>query len=234
MVRATAPAAATPEVADLPEPTWAFLVRRGGPAFAIEGIGPVLLFYGVWHVAGLVAGVVVATGTSASVLVWQQRRGQGGWVATLTLVFLVVQAAVGLASKSATVYLAQPVVLSAGWGVAYLASAAIRRPLIGVFANAWYPFPAWFRASAPYKREFGLQSVVWGVYLLGRAALRLAALLNGGVAGFVVVSFATGTPFMFGLIGWGLGHARRSFARLEVAEDADLDRPEAHARTSER
>ena len=51
--------------------------------------------------------------------------------------FVIIQAIVGLASHSATVYLAQPVVLSGLWSVAYFVSVAIGRPLIGVFANAW-------------------------------------------------------------------------------------------------
>jgi len=114
------------------------------------------------------------------------------------------------------VYLAQPVVLSGLWSIAYFVSVAIRRPLIGVFANAWYPFPPWFRASAPYKREFGLQSIVWGVYCFARAALRLFVLLHSGVGGFVLISLVTGFPFFFALVAWGIWHARRVFSRLEV------------------
>ena len=56
-------------------------------------------------------------------------------------------------------------------------SLAIRRPLIGVFANVWYPFPPEFRASEPYRREFSLQSIVWGIYCFARAGLRLTVLL---------------------------------------------------------
>lgn len=101
--------------------------------------------------------------------------------------------------------------LSACWGVAYFGSVAVRRPLVGVFANVWYPFPPEFRASEPYRLEFGLQSVVWGVYCLARAGLRLAALLGPGVGGFVLVSLVTGPPMMFALVFWGIWHARRSF-----------------------
>jgi hypothetical protein len=96
----------------------------------------------------------------------------------------------------------------------------IGRPLVGVFAQVWYPFGPMFRASAPYRREFGMQSLVWGVALLGRASLRLAALLGSGVGGFVLVSFATGMPLFVALVGWGLWHARRTFTRLESAPSA--------------
>ncbi len=97
---------------------------------------------------------------------------------------------------------------------------AVGRPLIGVFANAWYPFPPWFRASAPYRREFAMQSLVWGVYCLSRAGLRLAILLTSGVGGFVLVSVATGTPVLVALVLWGIWHARRVFVHLTPAEFA--------------
>jgi len=106
-------------------------------------------------------------------------------------------------------------VLSGLWSAAYFGSVAIGRPLVGVFAGAWYPFPPWFRASAPYRREFALQSMVWGAYCLLRAALRLWVLLESGVGGFVLISVVTGPPLLVALVGWGIWHARRSFSRLD-------------------
>jgi hypothetical protein len=43
-------------------------------------------------------------------------------------------------------------------------------------------------------------------------------LLHAGVGVFVLASFVTGTPVIVALVGWGLWHARRSFARLEEAQ----------------
>src|SRR5262249_848569 len=129
----------------------------------------------------------------------------------------VLQLVVALVPDSATLSLAQPVVLSALWGIAYLVSVAIGRPLIGAFAGAWYPFPPEFRASAPYRHEFGMQSVVWGVYCLARSALRLSVLVVSGAGSLLVVSFLTGTPFLVALVLWGGWHARIAFARLELA-----------------
>jgi hypothetical protein len=186
------------------------------PAFAAEGFLPIAAFYAASRLWGLTAGIVLATTLSAAVVVWGSRRGRETPVARVTLLFLVVQAAVGLAAHSATVYLAQPVVLSAAWGVAYLVSAAIGRPLVGVFAQAWYPFPPTFRAAPEFRREFGMQSIVWGVFCLARAGARLAALLGAGVGGFLLVSIATGTPFFAALIAWGLWHARRTFSSDEL------------------
>jgi hypothetical protein len=204
-------------LSELPDPTWRLLLRRGLPQFAVEGFVPVLVFYGLWRSAGLGAAVVASTVLSLAIAAWQVRHGRQGGLAVVTALFVVVQALVALAAHSATVYLAQPVVLSAVWGLVYIGSVVVDRPLVGVFASAWYPFPPWFQASAPYRREFGLQSLVWAAYCLGRAALRLYVLLHSGVGGFVVISFVTGTPVLAALVFWGLWHARRTFGRLDMA-----------------
>ena len=51
------------------------------------------------------------------------------------------------------------------------------------------------------------RSVVWGVYLLGRAALRLAALLHGSVEDFLLITIATGTPAMLVLTACSIRYA---------------------------
>jgi hypothetical protein len=200
-------------VDDLPEPTWRSLLSRGAPQYGAEAVAPVLAFYVIWRLAGLAPAIVASTLVYLTLGAWSVRRGREVGLLAVGAVFVIVQAIVGLAAHSATVYLAQPVVLSALWGVAYIGSVVIGRPLIGIFANAWYPFPAWFRAERVYRREFALQSLVWGVYCFARAGLRLWALLESGVAGFLVVSILTGTPVLVALVGWGLWHARRTFSR---------------------
>ncbi|HST14680.1 MAG TPA: VC0807 family protein [Gaiellaceae bacterium] len=199
---------------DLPDPTWRSILGRGLPQFAAEAVVPVLVFYGAWRAAGLGAGIAAGTVVSVALAGVLLRRGRDVTLVVVGAAFVVVQAVVGLASHSATVYLAQPVLLNALWGLACFVSIAIRRPLIGVLAGAWYPFPAWFRASDAFRREFSVQSAVFGVFYVARAALRLWALLTTGVGGFVVVSVATGSPVVLVLIGWGVWHARRTFSAL--------------------
>jgi len=216
MVRPAGTPLAQGTVDDLPEPTWGAMLGRGLPQFIGEAVAPVLVFFGVWKAAGLGPAIAASTVVYLSLALLLLRRGRDVTLIAVGAVFVVIQAIVGLVSHSATVYLAQPVVLSALWSVAYFVSVAIGRPLIGVFANAWYPFPPWFRASAPYKREFGLQSIVWGVYCLARAGLRLFVLLHSGVGRFVLISIVTCFPCFFALVVWGIWHARRVFSRLEV------------------
>src|SRR5581483_3906078 len=170
-----------------------------------------------WREWGLGAGVGASTVVSLALAVGLLRAGRDVGLVALAATAVVIQAAVALVAHSATVYLAQPVVFSLLWAIAYVASVVVGRPLIGIFAAAWYPFPDWFRASPPFRREFGLQSLVWAAFCLARAALRLYVLLHSGVGGFVAVSILTGAPPYVALVAWGLWHARRSFSRLDPA-----------------
>lgn len=190
---------------------------------AAEGVLPVLVFFAAWREAGLGAGVAASTCVSLALAGWLLRSGRDAGLVVLGAVVVVIQAAVALAAHSAAVYLAQPVVLSALWAVALVTSVALGRPLIGVFATAWYPFPDWFRASPPFRREFGLQSLAWAAVCVARAALRLFVLLHSGVGSFLVVSILTGVPPYVALVAWGLWHARRSFARVDEADLALVD-----------
>ena len=210
----TAGTQASPQAVGLPEPSWRLFAARGLPQFFAEAVAPVTVFYAAWRVGGLAAGIVASTVVSVLLAVWLVRRGRDVALVVASAVFVLIQAAVGVVSGSTTVYLAQPVVLSALWGFAYAGSVVVGRPLVGVFASAWYPFPAWFKASAPFEREFGMQSLVWAAYCFARAGLRLIVLLRSGVGGFLLVSVVTGSPMVALLIAWGLWHARRSFSRL--------------------
>lgn len=203
---------------ELPDPTWRFLLARGLPQFGVETVAPVLAFYAGWRAWGLGGGIAVSTAASLLVAAVLMRRGRDVGLVAIGVVFVVLQAIVALLAHSTTVYLAQPVVFSMLLAIAYVVSVMVGRPLIGVFAAAWYPFPPWFKASRPFRREFGMQTIVWAAFCIARAALRLFVLLHSGVGGFVVVSLLTGAPPYLVLVLWGVWHARRSFSRLELAD----------------
>ena len=84
---------------------------------------------------------------------------------------------VGIASGSASAFFAPGLVANALYGCAFLGSAAIGRPLAGVFAGEMYAFPQRVRTSALFRRIFSVVSLAWGGYMVLRAAVRLAVLL---------------------------------------------------------
>jgi hypothetical protein len=205
----------------LRRPTVGSIFLGGLPGVLREGVLPLGAFYAGLRLSGLTAGMAAAAAASIVVYVLERRAGRDGLLVRLSLAFLVVQTLVGVVSNSATAYLALPVLSTAVWGLAFLGSAAIRRPLAGALACAWYPFPPEFRQTALFKRVYGIESVVWGLYLLARSALRLIVLLYVGVGGYLIVAL-TGTPLTIALLVWSIWYAIR---RFDDEDGAERERP---------
>jgi len=203
----------------LPGPSFRSLLRSGAPRFARELLGPVAGFYLAWKLGGLTAGVVTATVVALLIEAYERKHGRRGALALVSAAFVVIQGVVGLLADSAVVYLAQPVIVSAIWAVAYLVSAAIGRPLMGVFADAWYPFPDFVKRSRTYRRVFGVESLVWGAYLLARSGIRMLVLSSGSIGAFVAIQFVTGIPFIVALVLWSIWFALRGFERSTEWDD---------------
>lgn len=220
MVSAGAGTVAERDEGGLTEPTFRGVLLSGLPGFLREGFLPLGAFYAGLRVSGLTAGIAAAAVTSGLVYLYERRAGRDALLVRLSLAFVAVQSAVGLAAHSATVYLAQPVLVNAAWGIAFLVSAGIRRPLAGALACAWYPFPGWFRQTKQFKRVYGVESIVWGVYLLTRSGVRLAALLNGSIENFLLVVLLTGPPMMLVLVAWSIHYAIRGLTRASEGDGA--------------
>ena len=185
----------------------------GAPRFAREAFGPVAAFYVGWKVGNLAVGIVLASAVGIALEVYERRNGRSGALALISVAFVLVQAAVGLIADSATVYLAQPVIVGAIWGVANIVSALIGTPLAGVFAGSWYAFPPAIKTSQTYRRVFGIESIVWGAYLLARSGVRMLVLAAGSIGAFVIVQIATGFPLTIALVVWSVWFAVDRFER---------------------
>jgi hypothetical protein len=193
----------------LTEPTFWGVFVTGLPGFMREGFLPLGAFYAGLVLSGLTAGIAAAAAVSILIYLYERRAGRDGLLVRLSFAFVGVQSLVGLLSHSATVYLAQPVLANAIWGAAFLVSVALRRPLAGALACAWYPFPRWFRETDAFKRVFGIESMVWGLYFLARSGIRLAVLLHSGAESFLLTVVVTGPPAMIVLVAWSVRYAIR-------------------------
>jgi hypothetical protein len=218
VVSAAAEAVAKPDPGSLSAPSFGSVLRTGLPGFLREGFLPLGGFYLGLRLSGLPAGIVAATLVSVLIYFYERHADREALLVRLSLGFVVVQSLVGLAAHSTTVYLAQPVLLAAAWGIAFFVSVAIGRPLAGALANAWYPFPGWLRETKEYKRVFAIESLVWGAYFLGRSGIRLVALLHGSLESFLLVSLLTGTPAMLLLLAWSIRFSIRGLADTDPDE----------------
>ncbi len=224
----------------LPPITAKAILLGGGPRFARDAFGPVLAFYVLWKLWGLVPGIVAATAVALVVYRYERQQGRPALVVRIALVFVAIQAVVGLWTGSAEIYLAIPVFVNAGYGLAFIGSIAIGRPLAGIFAEEMLTLPDEVKASRTHRRTFGVISLAWGTYMVSRSALRLFVLVTLGVDAFVAIGFVTGFPVTMALMSWSIWYGVRSFRRsdewgpaiaaleeaaLEAEFDADEDAP---------
>jgi hypothetical protein len=217
-VREAAEAAAQPE-SSLTAPTFWGVLMTGLPGFLREGFLPLGAFYVALKLDGLVAGIVASALVSLLIYLYERRAGRDALLVRLSLGFVAVQSIIGLAADSTIVYLAQPVLLAAAWGAAFLVSVPLGRPLAGALARAWYPFPPWLRETPAFKRVYGIESLVWGAYFLTRSGIRLAVLLNGSLESFLLVTLLTGTPAMLLLLAWSIRYSIRGLVDVEPPAD---------------
>jgi intracellular septation protein A len=195
----------------IPEISTRNILLGSGPRFARDAFGPMLVFYVGYKLSGLLLGIALSTVTSLAAYRWERTHDRPGLMARLSLGFVLVQAAIGLAADSAVVYLAQPVLVNGAYGLAFVGSAVLRRPLAGAFATEMYPFPDEVKQSHTFKRAFAHISLAWGAYLLVRSTVRMATLSNGDVDAFIFVNLVTGVPLTALLMGWSVWYAVRYF-----------------------
>jgi hypothetical protein len=186
-----------------------------GPRFARDAFGPVLCFYVGYKLGGLAIGIGSATVLALGAWLYERRRDRPGLLARLTLLVIVVQALIGLVAGDARAFFAPAVLTTLAWGLAFVGSVFIGRPLAGLFAGEIYPFPPEVRASATFTRVFSIVSLGWGGLLLLRSVVRLATLTTSSIDAFVVVSAATGIPLTAAMMAWSIWYATRAFRRSE-------------------
>jgi hypothetical protein len=202
-------------VPHLPPITVKGILFGNGPRFARDAFGPIGSFYVLWKLWGLVPGIVAATTVAVVSYALERRAERPGLVVRIALVFVFVQAVVGLWTGSAEIYLAIPVVTGGAYGLTFLGSVLVGRPLAGIFAEELMPLPDEVKQSRTHRRVFNRVTLVWGCHMVLRNTARLIVLVLFGVDVFVAVSFATGFPITAALMSWSIWYGVRGFRRSE-------------------
>jgi intracellular septation protein A len=204
----------------IPDVSTRSILLGSGPRFARDAFGPMLVFYVGYKVSGLLLGIVLSTIASLAAYWWERSHDRPGLMARVGLALVLLQAAVGIISDSTVAYLAQPVLITGLYGLAFLGSTLIGRPLAGMFATEMYPFPDEVKSSDTFKKAFARISLAWGLYLLLRSVVRMATLTGGNVDTFILVNMLTGIPFTAALMGWSVAYAVRFFRKSDEFGEA--------------
>jgi uncharacterized membrane protein len=166
-----------------------------------------------WPIPGLVLGIVLGAATGVGLYLLEIRSGRTGILARLSLGFVILQAAVGLVSRSVTIYFVQPVLIDIALAAVFIGSVVISRPIVGATAKDTFPFPPQVAESKTYMRVFGRLSLLWGFYFLLRAGIRMLAVRTGKVETILIVNTVTDIPFVAGLIALSAWYGVHGFRR---------------------
>ena len=191
------------------------ILRRVGPRMVRDALGPLATFFIGWKLIGLGAGIGMALAFGFTVFVHERHQGRQAAVVRVALALVCLRAIVGFTSGSASVYLAQEVGIDILLGCTVLGTLAAARPIASWIAADVYPFPDALRESSTFANVMRTITLVWGVYFLLRAAVRLAALLTLSTDSYVLVIALSDAPFLIGLIAWSVHYSLRQIRRSD-------------------
>jgi hypothetical protein len=150
---------------------------------------------------------------SVAAYFWERRRERTGLIAAMGLAIALVQAFAGYLAGSAKWYFVPPVIVNAVYGMAFLVSVLIGRPLAGTFASETYAFPPQVRPPRPFAASS--RECRWrGPRTCWRGA-RSDSLRSLTVEGVIVVNLLTGIPFTAALMAWSVWYGVRGFRQSE-------------------
>jgi uncharacterized membrane protein len=190
-------------------------MRRSAPRLVRDGFGPLAMFYAGWKLVSLGTGIAAAAIFGLAVYAHERRAGRPAMVVRIALVLVAARAIVGITSGSATIYLAQEIVIDAVLALAVFGSLAAGRPLAATLSTEFFPFTPEMRASATFVRTMRTVTLVWGSYFALRGTVRLLALLTLPRESYVLVIALSDAPFLVALFAWSARYTSQAFRRSE-------------------
>jgi len=191
------------------------ILRLVAPRMVRDALGPLAVFFAGWKLVGLAAGISSALVFGLAVLLNERRQGRQAALVRVTLALVCLRAIVGFTSGSATVYLAQEIGIDLLLGSTVLATLAAARPISSWIAADVYPFPTELLESQTFREVMRTITLVWGIYFLLRATVRLIALLTLSTDSYVLVIALSDAPFLIALVAWSVRHSVGAFRRSE-------------------
>lgn len=172
------------------DPLREILSGAAGPrGEAVDATLPTVAFLVVWLAADplgaaqpLLAGGVAAVLVAAGVGGWRLRRGERPRAVAVGLLIAVGAAGLALATGRAQDFFLPRIVANAGSLAAWVASIAVRWPLLGVVVGALLRRPTAWRRDPDLVRGYSRASWAWA----GQYALRLAVFVPLWAADAVV------------------------------------------------
>src|SRR5207248_2292802 len=144
-------------------PTLRSVARRFGRRGLVDAVAPLVIFLVGNQTLGLGWAMAGATAWAVGVMIVRRAKRQSiGLFLWVSLGFVLVRGAAGIASHSDAVYFGPGVVNNFVIGLVFVGSVIVRRPIVGMIAPVFYPFTDEVKAHPAYRRVFGRLTLAWG------------------------------------------------------------------------
>lgn len=194
-------------------------ILRDRRALVDTGLGPVA-FVTVNALAGLETAAVVAVGLALVIAAFRAVRREpltnavGGVLGTGLAVFIALR------TGTASGYFVPRAFQNAGLGLAFWASVAFRRPLVGFVVAPLYHIPAGWYRDPRIRRAFAEATAVFALVFTVRAVVYGILIAAGREAALAAAVVVLGWPAFLGALFFCYRYVPRRLRQLGVDVDA--------------
>jgi len=183
--------------------------QTSGPSFPwrqlmLGALVPITIFYLLHRLGQSLTGALLAIGWSISLLVikyWRSRSVE--LFPALAIPIVLIELIGTLISRNPDFYLASAAIDSVLWGLLFLSSLLLTRPLIQIFAELLNPglgsqeFLNHFEMPVQlYRSPWKILTVIWAVVSFLKATILILSQLRLPLEAFLIVRTASGFPVL--------------------------------------
>jgi intracellular septation protein A len=170
--------------------------------FFLGALVPISFFYTFHRLGKPLVGALLAIGWSISLLIatyWRSRRIE--LFPGLAIPIIIIELIATAVTRNSNFYLASAAIENVIWGLLFIGSTVLRRPLIQIFAELinpglgsqeffkHYPIP-----RSLYRSAWQILTGLWGAVNLLKAIFLIFSQLHLSMEAFLVVRTASGIP----------------------------------------
>jgi len=183
--------------------------QTSGPGFPwrqliLGALVPIAIFYTLYRLGQPLTGALIAIGWSISLLVVQYWRSRSIELFPVLAIPIVLIELIGtLITRNPDFYLASAAIDNVLWGLLFLGSLLLTRPLIQIFAELLNPglgsqeFLSHFEMPVQlYRSAWKILTIIWAVVSLLKAIILILSQLKLPMEVFLIVRIASGFPVL--------------------------------------
>jgi len=183
--------------------------QTSGPGFPwrqliLGALVPIAIFYTLYRLGQPLTGALIAIGWSISLLVVQYWRSRSIELFPALAIPIVLIELIGtLITRNPDFYLASAAIDNVLWGLLFLVSLLLTRPLIQIFAELLNPglgsqeFLSHFEMPMQlYRSAWKILTIIWAVVSLLKAIILILSQLKLPIEVFLIVRTASGFPVL--------------------------------------